>query len=67
MEDLKHRIVGKVEVSKIVDWSLPGVRNLVGNLIQCIAMPCLGDQLGREIGKKGDFKAKNNRPLFFGS
>ena len=46
MEDLKNRIVGKVEVSKIVDWSLPVVRNLVGNLIQCIAMPCLSDQLG---------------------
>ena len=32
LDDLKHRVVGKVEVAKVVDWSLPGVGNLVGKL-----------------------------------
>ena len=32
LDDLKHRTVGKVEVAKVVDWSLPGVGNLVGKL-----------------------------------
>ena len=32
LDYLKHRIVCKVEVAKVVDWSLPGVDNLVGKL-----------------------------------
>ena len=32
LDDLKHRTVGKVEVAKVVDWSLPGVGGMVGKL-----------------------------------